>query len=111
MNIFTIFAIPKTHAMENNRTIILALIKEDLRCNKLVLGLSSLGLDAGRYHTELSTVIFHLLELDHNNDELLQLYFDCIDKATAIEDVDEKGALERVAEEVYETMIACKIHG
>jgi hypothetical protein len=40
---------------ENLRRLVLLLIKEDLRSSKLVLGLSALGLEAGRYHTELST--------------------------------------------------------
>lgn len=40
---------------EDLRRLVLLLIKEDLRSSKLVLGLSALGLDAGKYHTELST--------------------------------------------------------
>jgi hypothetical protein len=90
--------------MENNRSLILSLIKEDLRCNKLVLGLSGLGLDAGKYHTELSTVVFNLMGIDHNNDQLLSLYFDCIDKATGIEDVEDQKLLQSMAEEIYEKL-------
>lgn len=85
--------------------LVIQLIKEDLRCNKLVLGLSDLGLEAGRYHTELSTVIFQLLELDHNNDQLLQLYFDFIDKVTGIEDVEDGKQLLAMAEEIYEWLV------
>ena len=91
--------------MENNRSLILSLIKEDLRCNKLVLGLSGLGLDAGKYHTELSTVVFNLLGIDHNNDQLLSMYFDCIDKATEIEDVEDQKQLQSMAEEIYERLL------
>ncbi len=91
--------------MENNRSLILSLIKEDLRCNKLVLGLSGLGLDAGKYHTELSTVVFNLMEIDHNNDTLLSMYFDCIDRATEIEDVEDQKLLQSMAEEIYERLL------
>ena len=87
------------------KSLVISLIKEDLRCNKLVHGLSSLGLDAGRYHTELSRVIFQLLEIDHNNDQLLQVYFDCIDKAAAIEDVEDGKRMETMAQEVYEKLL------
>ena len=91
--------------METNRTIILSLIKEDLRCNKLVLSLTGLGLDAGKYHTELSSVIFNLMGLDHSNDQLAGLYFDCIDKATEIEDVEDQKLLQIMAEEIYERLL------
>jgi hypothetical protein len=91
--------------MQNNRSIVISLIKEDLRCNKLVLGLSDLGLDAGKYHTELSAVVFQLMELDHSNDTLLQLYFECIDKATEIRDVEDGKQLLVMAEEIHERLV------
>ena len=91
--------------METNRTIILSLIKEDLRCNKLVLSLSGLGLDAGKYHTELSCVIFNLMGIDHNDDHLAGLYFNSIDKATEIEDVEDQKALQIMAEEIYNRLL------
>lgn len=90
---------------EETRRLVLSLIKEDLRCNKLVLGLSGLGLDAGKYHTELSTVVFNLMGIDHNDDRLLSLYFDCIDKATEIEDVEDQKRLQSMAEEIYERLL------
>jgi hypothetical protein len=97
--------IQTTTTQIETKTLVITLIKEDLRCNKLVLGLSGLGLEAGRYHTELSTVIFQLLELDHNNDQLLQLYFDCLDKATGLEDVEDGKQLLAMAEEIYERLV------
>lgn len=97
--------IQTTTTQIETKSLVITLIKEDLRCNKLVLGLSGLGLEAGRYHTELSTVIFQLLELDHNNDQLLQLYFDCLDKASTINDVEDGNQLLAMAEEVYEQLL------
>lgn len=97
--------IQTTTTQIETKTLVITLIKEDLRCNKLVLGLSGLGLEAGRYHTELSTVIFQLLELDHNNDQLLQLYFDCLDKASEINDVEDGKQLLIMAEEVFNKLV------
>lgn len=84
----------------DTRQLVLSLIKEDLRCSKLVLGLSSLGLDAGKYHTEISNLVFNLLGLDLNNDQLLSLYFECIDKASEIEDVEDQKKMQGMAEEI-----------
>jgi hypothetical protein len=90
------------------RTLVLLLIKEDLRSNKLVLGLSALGLDAGRYHTELSTVIFSLLGLDAGDDHLQGMYFECIDKASEIEDVEDGKMMMSMAEGIYERLVGEK---
>jgi hypothetical protein len=60
--------------------------------------LSSLGLDAGKYHTEISNLVFNLLDLDLNNDQLLSLYFECIDKASEIEDVEDQKKMQGMAE-------------
>ena len=98
---------------ENLRRLVLLLIKEDLRSSKLVLGLSALGLDAGKYHTELSTVIFSLLGLDchadaDRHDHLQGIYFECIDKASEIEDVEDVKRMEGMAEEVLEQLVKTK---
>lgn len=89
-----------------NCSLILSLIKEDLRCSKLVLGLSCLGLDAGKYHTELSTAIFTLMGIDHNNDQLLTLYFDCIDKVIEVDDVEDQQKMQSMASEIYEKLVS-----
>ena len=96
---------------EDLRRLVLLLIKEDLRSSKLVLGLSALGLEAGRYHTELSTVIFSLLGLDchadaDRHDHLQGMYFECIDKASEIEDVEDQKKMQGMAEEVLERLVA-----
>lgn len=97
--------------MENNLSIacppvqlqklVTQLIKEDLRCSKLVLGLSGLGLDAGKYHTELSTLVFNLLGLDTGNDQLMSAYFEWMDKAVTIEDVEDARQMQQLAEEIF----------
>lgn len=85
--------------MEENRNLTVSLIKEDLRSARLVLGLSGLGLDAGKYHTEISTLVFNLLALDAADDQLMGRYFEWIDQVTEIEDIEQEGRLAAMAEE------------
>lgn len=94
--------------MENNRSLVLSLIKEDLRCSKLVLGLSELGLDAGKYHTEISNLVFNLMGLNLDNDQLLSMYFECVDKVTEIEDIEDQSQIQLMAEEIYNRLEAEK---
>ena len=93
---------------EQLQKLVTQLIKEDLRCSKLVLGLSGLGLDAGKYHTELSTLVFNLLDLDTGNDHLMGLYFEWIDRVQQVEDIEEEGRLAGMANEIYERLIEQK---
>ena len=92
---------------EDLRRLVLLLIKEDLRSARLVLGLSALGLEAGRYHTELHRAIFQLLGLDQNNDALHELYFNYIDKAQQIDNVEDADKMQAMAEEIYERLVSC----
>jgi hypothetical protein len=94
--------------METNRSLLISLIKEDLRCSKLVLGLSDIGLDAGKYHTELSNIIFNLVGLDVQNDQLMTQYFEWIDKVTEVDDVEDIKMLEAMAEDIYQRLLEAK---
>jgi hypothetical protein len=90
-------------------TLILSLIKQDLICNKLVLGLSELGLEAGKYHLDIGTIVLNLVGFTNPDDDLLDMYFTFMDKATAIKDVEEEsGQLEIMALELYNELQAEK---
>jgi hypothetical protein len=94
--------------MEINN-IILSLIKEDLRSSKLVLGLSELGLDAGQYHTELYDLVFDLMEIEVQNDSLLDFYFEQLERAKEIPDLEENlPALAAMAEDIYRQLLEQK---
>jgi hypothetical protein len=82
--------------------LITSLIKQDLICNKLVLGLSELGLDAGKYHLDLATIVLHLMGCAEPDDGVLDLYFNYMEKAATIKDVeDDRAQLEGMAQELY----------
>ena len=90
--------------MEQNQ-LILSLIKEDLRCSKLVNGLSELGLDAGKYHTELSNIVFDMMGFDVQNDSLLEFYFNCLEEVAGVKDVEDMQAMGKLARDIYERLV------
>jgi hypothetical protein len=59
----------------SNKDLIVSLIKDDLINNKLVSGLTDLGLCAGDYHLNLSETILTLLGLETEDDAIHDLYF------------------------------------
>lgn len=91
--------------MEQNQTLILSLIKEDLRCSKLVNGLNELGLDAGKYHTELNNIVFDLMGFDVQNDSLLEFYFNCLEEVAGVKDVEDMEAMGALARDIYERLV------
>lgn len=53
-----------------NTSLVLSLIKDDLINNKLINGLNTLGLSAGDYHLHLSETILNLIGLDTESDAI-----------------------------------------
>lgn len=85
--------------------LILALIKQDLKNNKLVLGLTALGLDAGAYHTEINEIVFKLMGFSEPYDDLLETYSELVDWVLCIDDVEKPRALESLAQLIYELLL------
>jgi hypothetical protein len=82
--------------------VVISLIKQDLICNKLVLGLSELGLEAGKYHLDIATIVLHLMGCAEPDDALLDLYFNYMEKARIVNDVEEnRDVLDSMAQELY----------
>jgi hypothetical protein len=82
--------------------IVLSLIKQDLICNKLVLGLSELGLEAGKYHLDIGTIVLTLMGCAEPDDALLEMYFNYMEKARTVNDVEEnRELLDAMAQELY----------
>lgn len=82
---------------QHDETIILSLIKDDLRNTRLVHGLNNLGLQAGDYVLNIGTSILQLMgfEPEQRTEGLYAEYMDRL--VTALEHSAEQGA-----KEVYE---------
>jgi hypothetical protein len=88
-----------------HKNVPLSLIKQDLICNKLVLGLSELGLEAGKYHLDIATIVLHLMGCTEPEDKMLDLYFNFMEKARTVNDVEEnRDVLDSMAQELYELL-------
>lgn len=92
----------------SSREVIIQLIKEDLRSSKLVLGLSELGLDAGKYHLNISSLVFNLMGINEQNEKLLDIYMEFMDRTMSIPDIEQEGILQRMAEELYALLLSAK---
>jgi hypothetical protein len=93
-----------------NKNLILSLIKDDLIHNKLLVGLSSLGLQPELYALELSNTIFTLLEIKENEQGKKQFeeYLKLLKK---IETVDLKKSDDRMdvlAREIYRRLVGVR---
>ena len=97
--------------METNRSLLISLIKQDLICNKLVLGLSELGLEAGKYHLDIGTIVLQLMGCAEPEDDVLEVYFNYMEKARTVNDVEEnRDLLDMMAHELY-TLLADWLKG
>lgn len=70
--------------MQDQKQLILSLIKDDLVNNKLVSGLTDLGLCAGDYHLNLSETILNLLGLETEDDAIHDLYFNLTQQSNTL---------------------------
>lgn len=91
---------------EEIHELIINLIKQDLICNKLVLGLTELGLEAGKYHLDIGTLVLKLLGFPAPNENVLEEYFNFMEKASFIKDVEEdREQITRLAHELFEKLL------
>lgn len=70
--------------MADQKQLIPFLIKEDLINNKLVSGLTDLGLCAGDDHLNLSETILNLLGLETEDDAMHDLYFNLTQQSNTL---------------------------
>ncbi len=92
----------------SNKDLIVSLIKDDLINNKLVSGLTDLGLCAGDYHLNLSETILTLLGLETEDDAINDLYFNFTQQCTALNLSDiatRDQQLTALATEIYSELL------
>jgi hypothetical protein len=93
----------------SSRSIILTLLREDLRSNKLILGLEALKVDADLYTLDVSDLVFELLGCTKEQaDQLLDLYRELMDQAATIEDIEQCGGLDQMAEAACYKLLEAK---
>jgi hypothetical protein len=94
-----------------NTSLVLSLIKDDLISNKLINGLNTLGLGAGDYHLHLSETILNLIGLDTENDTILNLYYNLTRQSETL-DLTNITQLEKqltqLATEIYSELLKQK---
>ena len=71
----------------------------NLICNKLVLGLSEPGLN--KYHLDIGTIVLTLMGCAEPDDNLLEVYFNYMEKARTVNDVEGNRDLLEHGQELY----------
>jgi L-arabinose isomerase len=93
----------------SNERLTLTLLREDLRSNKLLLGLEQLGVSAERYTLDVSDLVFELMGCSESEaNALMDVYREAMDLAVTIQDVEEADTLEKMAREAYKKLLAAK---
>lgn len=89
----------------DNHTLILMLIREDLRCNKLITGLSELGLDADKYHPDICSAVLDLMGFKEHDDKLIDTYFNFMQKILEIPSIEMLKEIEAIALDLYVELV------
>ncbi|MBI1838676.1 MAG: hypothetical protein HYR91_15535 [Flavobacteriia bacterium] len=93
-----------------NIELIISLIKDDLRNNKLINGLNKIGLKADDYYLHLSDTIFNLMGFEDNSqtDALIEYYYEYSNKVEECDFSLNSTQLDEMAEEVFERLSSIK---
>ena len=85
------------------RTLIIALIKDDLINTRLVNGLNAIGLNADDYLLHLSDTIFKLLGIgdDAAGETIFEWYMDSLKRVDQINICEDAEALNELATQIY----------
>ena len=94
--------------MEDNKSLILSLIKDDLINTKLISGLENLGIDAGLYLLGISDAIFVLMGIDNDEqgEELFEYYLELRDGKLKKDDLKKPCAkLDNLVADIYNDLL------
>jgi hypothetical protein len=89
------------------KTLILALIKDNLKNVRLLNGLQKLGFGCEHYFLHLPDLVTQLMEISFEDDEELGNYICYFDKVDEI-DFDNSSELEILANEIYDYLLTLK---
>jgi hypothetical protein len=87
--------------------LIVRLIKEDLKSNKLAFGLNYLGIVAEPYHSDLGTIILVFMGFtdSESDEELYTFYQEQMELITALETYSFFQQLDGLAQELYQLLM------
>ncbi len=93
----------------DKREQVLILIESELISSKLIVTLKDINVDASDYITDISQVIFDLLDIGdtEENEELLQKYFDLLQQVRHINVFKTKDR-QKMVSKCYEFLLANK---
>ncbi|HSH66145.1 MAG TPA: hypothetical protein VLB84_10180 [Bacteroidia bacterium] len=84
-----------------HKDIIITLIKDHLTNTRLIKGLNSLGWQSEDYHLHLSDIIFKLIGISDEKEELFEVYLEWCTKMAKTEIFNDSRLLDEYATEIY----------
>ncbi|QMU30503.1 hypothetical protein [Adhaeribacter radiodurans] len=96
---------PPANPLTLSPELIIRLLKEDLKSNKLLLGLNQLGIVAEHYHSDLGSIILILMNLPESDDNLYAFYQNQLTSFTSLETSIFFNQLDALAQKFYQLLI------
>ncbi|PSR55917.1 hypothetical protein AHMF7605_21635 [Adhaeribacter arboris] len=96
---------PLSNSLITRPELIVKLIKEDLKSNKLHFGLNLLEIIAEPYHSDLGSIILVLMGIPENNDSYYAFYHQQMVNFTALETSAFFNQLDVLAHKFYELLV------
>ena len=90
----------------DQQELIITLIKDHLVNDRLIQGLNSLGFYSEDYHLHLSDIIFKLIGIGDEQDELFEVYLNWCTKISQTEIFKNEKLLDDYAREIYLVLMA-----
>jgi hypothetical protein len=89
----------------NKQKLITTLLKGHLTHTFLIDGLRTLGFQADDYNLHLSDVIFELLDIENEDDELFEKYIEWCDQIIGKDILSDKDLLDSYVKKIYERLL------
>jgi hypothetical protein len=95
--------------ISDSRSLILFLIKADLRANKLLTSMQEAGFTSAYYYTDLNVAIFELMDINEKDrEDVATLYVQYVDEFCKLEVAEFYSRQNEIANMVYHELIKLK---
>jgi hypothetical protein len=88
-----------------HKEIVITLIKDHITNTRLINGLNALGWYSLDYHLHLSDVIFKLMGIADEKEELFEIYLKWCSKVSRMDIFENPGLLDKYATEMYAVLL------